>query len=288
MRFGGRDNTGLNATAALAWRPLESDRAGLLFSYTRRDLSQQNGAGLGETRDRSDTLSTDGYYQATRNVELYGRFALKFGATSSQGLARVSTLRKQIMSDSPHTLFLKDTNGDGKAEYLRVNSNDHFLIQGTNGAETIIAGGGDDAVWGMGGNDRIEAGYGVDKIHGGKGDDILDFGSSKMLSWELFGNINAAEKTLGVDLDGIAKADTNRTFTTVVYGDSNNDGIADFAVALIGTKSITQDDFVTAAVAKTAAAPSMAYTAPLDFTVGTDAQVVHLVGAGTLSNVQYI
>jgi hypothetical protein len=56
------------------------------------------------------------------------------------------------------------------------------------------------------------------------------------------------------------------TFTTVVYGDSNNDGIADFAVALIGTKSIAQDDFVTAAAAKTAAAPSMAYTAPLDFT----------------------
>lgn len=83
----------------------------------------------------------------------------------------------------------RDTNGDGKTDYLRVNSNDHFLIQGTNNAETIIAGGGDDAVWGMGGNDRIEAGYGVDKIHGGKGDDIIvnsgtDIGEVDMLHGE--------------------------------------------------------------------------------------------------------
>ena len=90
--FAGRAGSAMAATGALAWRPLHRDSVGLLFSYTRRDLSQQNGAGQGETRDRSDTLSTDGYYQASRNVELYGRFALKFGDTSSFGLARVSTL----------------------------------------------------------------------------------------------------------------------------------------------------------------------------------------------------
>lgn len=83
----------------------------------------------------------------------------------------------------------RDVDNNGRSEYLRVNSNDHFLIQGTNDAETIIAGGGDDAVWGMGGNDRIEAGYGVDKIHGGKGDDIIvnsgtDIGEVDMLHGE--------------------------------------------------------------------------------------------------------
>jgi hypothetical protein len=90
--FQGRKGSAMAATGALAWRPLHRDSVGLLFSYTRRDLSQQNGAGQGETRDRSDTLSSDGYYQATRNVELYGRFALKFGDTNSLGLARVLTL----------------------------------------------------------------------------------------------------------------------------------------------------------------------------------------------------
>jgi Ca2+-binding RTX toxin-like protein len=82
-----------------------------------------------------------------------------------------------------------DSNGDGVAEYLRVNTNDHVLIQGTNGNDNIVAGGGDDSVWGMDGDDRIEAGYGVDKIHGGKGDDIItnsgtDIGEVDMLHGE--------------------------------------------------------------------------------------------------------
>ncbi|HEY8611024.1 MAG TPA: calcium-binding protein, partial [Roseomonas sp.] len=63
------------------------------------------------------------------------------------------------------------------------------LIQGTNGNDTIVAGGGDDSVWGRDGNDRIEAGYGVDKVHGGKGDDIItnsgtDIGEVDMLHGE--------------------------------------------------------------------------------------------------------
>ena len=87
----GRGGSALSVTAAVAWRPLESDRAGLLFSYTRRDLAQGAGDGAGETRDRSDTLSSDWYYQATRNLELYGRFALRFGDNQTPELARVST-----------------------------------------------------------------------------------------------------------------------------------------------------------------------------------------------------
>ncbi|HWW74662.1 MAG TPA: hypothetical protein VNZ44_04650, partial [Pyrinomonadaceae bacterium] len=90
--FGGQESSAMMASAAVAWRPLESDTAGLLFSYTRRDISQQGAAAQGETRDRSDTLSSDVYYQPARDIELYGRFALKFGDTASQGMAPVSTL----------------------------------------------------------------------------------------------------------------------------------------------------------------------------------------------------
>jgi uncharacterized repeat protein (TIGR01451 family) len=94
--FGGRENSSLNIQASLAWRPLESDRAGLLFSYNRRDLRQEGGAqsasgAFMNARDRSDTLSSDWYYQATRDLELYGRFALRFGDTANAELARVST-----------------------------------------------------------------------------------------------------------------------------------------------------------------------------------------------------
>jgi len=50
---------------------------------------------------------------------------------------------------------------------------DHVVIGGTNEADTIIGGIGDDALWGHGGNDRIEGGDGADLIEGGDGDDII-------------------------------------------------------------------------------------------------------------------
>jgi Ca2+-binding RTX toxin-like protein len=88
-----------------------------------------------------------------------------------------------------HLVQRIDADNDGIAEYLRVNSNDHFLIQGSDGDDHIVAGGGDDSIWGGDGNDRIEAGYGVDKVHGGKGNDIItnsgtDIGEVDMLHGE--------------------------------------------------------------------------------------------------------
>lgn len=89
--FGGKSNSSLEGTAALAIRPLESDRVGLLFSYTHRSLTQ-DADGPTPTRDRSDSLSTDGYYQMTRRLELYGRFAARFSANGQPQLPFVSTL----------------------------------------------------------------------------------------------------------------------------------------------------------------------------------------------------
>ncbi len=67
----------------------------------------------------------------------------------------------------------RDTNNDGVTDYLKFNGGDHVVIGGTAGADTIIAGEGDDSIWGYGGNDNLEGGYGVDHIHGGEGDDII-------------------------------------------------------------------------------------------------------------------
>jgi uncharacterized repeat protein (TIGR01451 family) len=87
----GISNSSLEGMAALAIRPLNSDRVGVLFSYTRRSLTQ-NANGNTPTRDRIDSLSTDGYYQATKRLELYGRFALRFSANGQPQLPFVSTL----------------------------------------------------------------------------------------------------------------------------------------------------------------------------------------------------
>ncbi len=90
--FGGRTNSSLEGTAALAIRPLESDRVGLLFSYTHRSLTQNAGSTSRSTRDRSDSLSTDGYYQLTKRLELYGRGAVRLNANGQPQLPFVSTL----------------------------------------------------------------------------------------------------------------------------------------------------------------------------------------------------
>jgi hypothetical protein len=90
--FGGRGSSALSAQAALAWRPLHTDRVGLLFSYTRRSVEQEGVEGKDGTRDVADVLSSDAYYQATSDLELYGRFALKFSDTGTPDLAPVSSL----------------------------------------------------------------------------------------------------------------------------------------------------------------------------------------------------
>lgn len=92
--FEGRSGSSMEGTAALAIRPLTSDRVGVLFSFTHRSMVQNGSSGgsLAQTRDRTDTLSSDGYFQATKRLELYGRVALRFSANGQADLPFVSTL----------------------------------------------------------------------------------------------------------------------------------------------------------------------------------------------------
>ena len=90
--FGQRDNSAFDATAALAFRPIDSDRRGLLFTYTHRSLNQMSVNGGEPTRDRIDSLSTDVYEQLTKRLELYGRFSLRFTGNGQAELPFVSNL----------------------------------------------------------------------------------------------------------------------------------------------------------------------------------------------------
>jgi uncharacterized repeat protein (TIGR01451 family) len=89
--FDGRRGAAVEGTGALAYRPLTSDRAGVLVSFTHRSLNQDAFNGGAPTRDRLDSLATDGYFQATDRLELYGRLALRFSANGQADLPFVST-----------------------------------------------------------------------------------------------------------------------------------------------------------------------------------------------------
>ena len=49
-------------------------------------------AWIGATTERSDVLSTDGYWQPERRTELFGRFAFKFGGNGRDGLIPTAAL----------------------------------------------------------------------------------------------------------------------------------------------------------------------------------------------------
>lgn len=102
--FDGRTSSSMDGVASLAIRPLKSDRAGLLFSYNHRSIAQASGTAIGQTRDRIDSLSTDGYFQATRDLELYGRFALRFNANGQADLPFVSTLTYMTQARAQYRL----------------------------------------------------------------------------------------------------------------------------------------------------------------------------------------
>src|SRR5215471_15044299 len=87
----GTSNESLEGMAALAIRPVESDRMGLLFSYTHRSTMQDT-AGTTPTRYRSDSLATDAYDQLTKRLEVYGHFALRYGGNGQPDLPFVSSL----------------------------------------------------------------------------------------------------------------------------------------------------------------------------------------------------
>ena len=89
--YAGKSNQAFDGMAALAIRPVNSDRMGLLFSYTHRSTTTAD-AGVTPTQDTIDSLSTDAYRQVTRRLEVYGHFALRRSANGDPQLPFVSTL----------------------------------------------------------------------------------------------------------------------------------------------------------------------------------------------------
>lgn len=94
--FLGRGGSASDVTAAAAYRPLQSDKYALLFSYNHRETSQNasvyNGIQQAAMRDRYDMLSSDGLYQPNRNTEIYGRFAMRFNGNGDGSNAYASAL----------------------------------------------------------------------------------------------------------------------------------------------------------------------------------------------------
>ena len=144
------------------------------------------------------------------------------------------------------------------------------LLKGESGNDTLIGGDGIDYLVGGAGADIFVAeitgekvasrmGYhsldlildfekGVDKI------DVSDLGAFTWkghaankdvgdLSIKTFGNMNAAEKALGIDIDGVDGVSPFGGPVTVVFGNTDG-GAADFALVVMNTHNLDNTDFI--------------------------------------------
>ena len=63
------------------------------------------------------------------------------------------------------------------------------------------------------------------------------------LTIRTFGNINAAENALGIDIDGVDGPSSYNGPVTMVLGNVDG-GDPDFAIALVGVSGVVQSDFL--------------------------------------------
>lgn len=204
-------------------------------------------------------------------------FNVSSSTTRVAGLAGYDTVRSTVSFTMPadvEKLELTGTaaiNGTGSlnADMITGNAANNILhgmagadrLTGKDGNDTLLGGADADLLYGDPGNDRLDGGAGQDKMTGGAGADVFVFmlasdtartKSDKVLDFQ-----TGVDK---IDLSAI-DADTtvtgNQTFvygssaagvaslwmsSGYVFGDTNNDGIADLAIYVTG--SVAHTDFL--------------------------------------------
>ncbi|MEZ5926132.1 MAG: hypothetical protein R3D57_17315 [Hyphomicrobiaceae bacterium] len=152
------------------------------------------------------------------------------------------------------------------------------VLTGNAAANTLSGSLGNDTMLGLGGNDTLVGGRGRDVMTGGSGKDIFDFNSLKEMGKTASTRDvirDFAHLSDDIDLktlDASTKAGGNQAFTfigtqkfhkvagelhyvkinaagtandkTIVEGDTNGDGRADFQIELTGLKTLSAADFV--------------------------------------------
>lgn len=168
--------------------------------------------------------------------------------------------------------------GNAAANALLGNDGADTLL-GREGDDLLVGGAGQDVLDGGDGLDVLRLGAGADtvlvslgdtrtQLKGGamsvdivtdfeRGEDVIDLaglgqsftfqgkranGEAGALTYKSYGNVNAAEKVLGIDLDGRPGANGASGPVTVVYGNMDG-GKADFAIVLLGVKDVAAADF---------------------------------------------
>jgi Ca2+-binding RTX toxin-like protein len=143
------------------------------------------------------------------------------------------------------------------------------VVTGSSGNDSLLGGAGNDALSGGGGADTLVGGAGTDFLTGGASDDVFTFTTSadsrSGTSRDVIADFTAGDKIDLSAIDAISGTAGNDAFAfigtaafskvagqlryqssngiTVVEGDTNGDGRADFQIQLNGVVALNQLDF---------------------------------------------
>jgi Ca2+-binding RTX toxin-like protein len=169
------------------------------------------------------------------------------------------------------TSFDDDITGDAERNYITGGENQDNL-RGLNGDDLLIGQNGDDRLTGDAGSDYLRGGRGADFMAGGLGRDsfvfasILDTGNTSATRDTVRDFVKGDDKMLlsGIDANTLTAGDQAFAFidddaftgvagqlrqetqgaNTLVTGDINGDGAADFQIGLVGNFNLSSLDFV--------------------------------------------
>lgn len=200
--------------------------------------------------DGGDDIDTVSYIKATSGV------SVSLATSSSQAVGS----GYDSLSSIEHLI------GSNYADTLTGNSSANRLDGGLMN-DKLFGSSGNDTLLGGSGNDTLIGGSGMDSLTGGTGSDIFDFNSLSEMTISGSTTDVISDFTHGTDKIDLSTLDANTTTTTndtfaatfvssftqagqlmysngVLYGNTDGDSTAEFAIHLTGTPTVTASDFV--------------------------------------------
>jgi Ca2+-binding RTX toxin-like protein len=182
-------------------------------------------------------------------------------------LASYPDLQAAFGSDTAAATWHYVTYGYHEGRYIST-----FVLMGTSTDETLTGGSGNEILYGLNGNDTLNGGAGVDLLIGGDGDDTFVFSNASDIgitagSRDVISDFISGQDQ--IDLSGIdanSGIDGNQSFSGtilggsgvfssagqlhydsaegVLYGNTDNDAEAEFAIQLLGVVMLNTADLL--------------------------------------------